>query len=58
MDTDDLESAIEHGSPIEEAAQFLCRTGSVEDVERQAEELRLKPKWPGYQPSTRIWVGH
>jgi hypothetical protein len=34
MDTDDLESAIEHGSSIEEAALFLCRAGSVEDAGR------------------------
>jgi hypothetical protein len=44
MDTDDLESVIEHGSSIEEAALFLCRAGSVEDAGRKAEELRLRPK--------------
>ena len=30
MDIDDLKAAIEHGSSIEEAAQFLCRADSVE----------------------------
>jgi hypothetical protein len=44
MDSDDLKSAIEHGSLIEEAAQFLCRAGSIDDVARKAEELRLKPR--------------
>jgi hypothetical protein len=29
MDIDDLKAAIESGRSIEEAAQFLCRAGSV-----------------------------
>jgi hypothetical protein len=44
MDIDDLKSAIESGSSIEEAAQFLCRADSVDDVARKCEELGLKPK--------------
>ena len=44
MDIEDLKAAMEHGSGIEEAAELLCRAGSVDDVARKAEELRLKPK--------------
>ena len=31
MDIDDLKAAIEHGSSIEEAAEFLCRADSVDE---------------------------
>ena len=41
---DDLKAAIEHGSGIEEAAEMLYRAGSVDDVARKAEELKIKPK--------------
>jgi len=44
MDVDDLKAAIESGRSIEEAAEFLCRSGSVDDVARKCEELGLKPK--------------
>jgi hypothetical protein len=44
MDIDDLKAAIEHGTPVEVAAQFLCRSGSVDDVERKAKELGLVPR--------------
>jgi hypothetical protein len=37
-DIDDLKAAIE------EAAEFLCRADSVDDVARKCEELGLKPK--------------
>jgi hypothetical protein len=43
-DIEDLKAAIESGRPIEEAAQFLCRAGSVADVACKCEELGLKPK--------------
>ena len=36
MDIDDLRAAIEFGSSIEEAAQFLCRADSVQDVSTNA----------------------
>ena len=39
----DLKALIEDGSSIEEAAQFLCRSGSVEEIKRKCEELGLKP---------------
>lgn len=32
MDIDDLKAAIEHGSSIEEAAEFLCRADSVDEL--------------------------
>ena len=41
MDLEDLRAELEHGSSIEEAAQFLCRSHSIEEVERKARELRL-----------------
>jgi hypothetical protein len=44
MDIDDLKTAIEAGRSIEEAAEFLCRANSVDDVARKCEELGLKPK--------------
>jgi hypothetical protein len=44
MAIDDLKAAIESGSSIEEAAQFLCRADSVEEVARKCAELGLKPK--------------
>jgi len=44
MDIEDLKAKIEHGRSIEEAAEFLCRTGSIDDVARRCEELGLKPK--------------
>jgi hypothetical protein len=44
MDIHDLKAAIESGSSIEEAAEFLCRADSVDDVTHKCEELGLKPK--------------
>src|SRR5258708_15984402 len=44
MDIDDLKAAIESARSIEEAAEFLCRADSVNDVARKCEELGLKPK--------------
>ena len=43
MDIEDLKAVIEHGSTIEEAAEFLCRAGSIDDVARRCEELGPKP---------------
>jgi hypothetical protein len=36
--------AIDAGRSIEEAAEFLCRANSVDDVARKCAELGLKPK--------------
>jgi hypothetical protein len=44
MDIEDLKAAIEAGCSIQDAAEFLCRADSVEDVARKCEELGLKPK--------------
>jgi hypothetical protein len=48
MDIEDLKAAIETGRSIEEAAQFLCRADSVDDVARkcgiEAEGPILTPK--------------
>jgi hypothetical protein len=44
MDIEDLKSAIDPGCSIAEAAIFLCRADSVDDVARKCAELGLKPK--------------
>jgi hypothetical protein len=44
MHIEDLKALIGDGSSIEEAAQFLCRSGSVDEIKRKCEELGLKPK--------------
>lgn len=44
MDLEDLRTLIENGRTIEDVAEFLCRQGSVEDVERKARELGLWPR--------------
>jgi hypothetical protein len=41
MDLDDLKAVIEDGGTVEEAAEFLCRSGTVEEVRRKARELGL-----------------
>jgi ATP-dependent DNA ligase len=41
MDIEDLRSEIEHGRSIEEAAKFLCRTGSIDEVAKKCRELGL-----------------
>jgi len=46
MDLEDLTSALNSGDTIEEAARHLCRSGSVDDVRRKAEELGLKYRVP------------
>ena len=51
MDIDDLIAAIRHGDTIEETAQFLCRSGTLKDVRRKAEELGLK--YRGRDPQRR-----
>jgi hypothetical protein len=44
MDIYDLTGAIETGCSIQDAAEFLCWSDSVEDVACKCEELGLKPK--------------
>jgi hypothetical protein len=49
MDVRDLTAAIKSGDTIQEAASHLCRSGTVDDVRRKAEELGLinpKPSGP------------
>jgi hypothetical protein len=47
MDVRALMAALRVGETIEEAADHLCRSGSVNDVRRKAEELGLKYKSQG-----------
>jgi hypothetical protein len=41
MDLFDLRKSLAYGRSIEEVAGFLCRSGTVEEVRRKAEELGL-----------------
>jgi len=44
MDIEDLTAALKHGDTIEDAANHLCRSGTVGEVRRKAEELGLHYK--------------
>jgi hypothetical protein len=44
LDIDDLKVVLEHGRTIEEAANSLCRSDSIDDITRKAAELRPTPK--------------
>jgi hypothetical protein len=43
-DISDLRHSIAWGENIEEAARVLCRSGTVDEVERKARELGLRTK--------------
>jgi hypothetical protein len=45
MDIEDLKAEIAAGRSIEEAAEFLCRADSVEDVRQKCRELGLGRKF-------------
>jgi hypothetical protein len=47
MDIRDLAAALASGSTIEDAAQHLCRSGTIDAVRRKAEELGLSYKIRG-----------
>jgi hypothetical protein len=47
MDVRDLAAALQSGSTIEDAAQHLCRSGTIDEVRRKADELGLKYKSRG-----------
>jgi hypothetical protein len=42
MDIEDLKDAIAHGITVQDAAQFLCRSGTVEEVARKCRELTVR----------------
>jgi len=44
MDLRDFTAALRSGSTIEDAAQHLCRSGTIDAVRRKADELRLSYK--------------
>ena len=44
QDIADLKASLESGDTLEEAAGFLCRAGTVEEVRAKADELRLRYK--------------
>jgi hypothetical protein len=47
MDVRNLMASLRCGDTIEEAAERLCRSGTVDEVRRKAEELGLKYKSRG-----------
>jgi hypothetical protein len=49
MDTAHLSAALGSGDTMEKAARFLLRSGTLDDVRRKAEELRLIYKSRGEQ---------
>lgn len=49
-DVEDLKGSVAYGRTIEQAAQFLCRSGTPEDVAAKAQELGLTWRSP---PSPR-----
>ena len=44
MDLDDLQNALARGGLIEDAAIFLCRTGTLDEVQKKAEEMGWSAK--------------
>ena len=44
MDVRNLMASLRSGNAIEDVAQHLCRSGTVDEVRRKAEELGLKYK--------------
>jgi hypothetical protein len=42
MDLWDLRNSLAYGDSIEEVAEFLCRSGTLDEVRRKAEELALQ----------------
>ena len=46
-DVRSLMASLRCGDTIEEAAQHLCRSGTIDEVRRKAEELGLKYKSRG-----------
>jgi hypothetical protein len=51
-DVEDLKAAIGHRRSVEEAAEFLCRSGSVADVEQKCREPGLAPHPPWKRPGS------
>ena len=51
MDLRDLTAALKHGSTVEDAAQHLCRSGTVDEVRRKAVNLlALEPILEAFPP--------
>jgi hypothetical protein len=51
MDVTDLKNSLTHGNTIEQAAIFLCRSGTIDEVRRKAEELGLHYRSEPLPPS-------
>jgi hypothetical protein len=55
IDVRGLMAALRVGDTIEEAAAYLCRSGTIKDVRHKAEELGLKYKSRG-EKAKRRWM--
>jgi hypothetical protein len=44
MDIEDLKTAVDHGCSIQDAAEFLCRSGTVDEVKQKCDELGLNAR--------------
>jgi hypothetical protein len=55
MDLDDLKSAVIYGRTLEQTAEFLCRSGTPEDVAAKAKELGLKWQMGGVRGKSDKW---
>ena len=47
MDVEDLIAGLKSGDTIDDAAHHLCRSGTIDEVRRKAEELGLSYKSAG-----------
>jgi hypothetical protein len=52
-DVAEIQNAVARGSTIEDIAELICRSGSIEDVERKAKELGLKPQLRKARPNAK-----
>jgi hypothetical protein len=52
-DVAEIKNAVAHGSTIEDIAELICRSGSIDDVERKAKELGLKPQRRKARPNAK-----
>jgi hypothetical protein len=52
-DIEEIKNAVANGSTVEDIAELICRSGSIDDVERQVKELALRPTRRNSKPRTR-----
>jgi hypothetical protein len=52
-DIEEIKNAVAHGSTVEDIAELICRSGSIDGVERKAKELGLKPQRRKARPNAK-----